>query len=318
MMKETCCLHLIFLLTAASCMGQRGRQMEPIFTQGTAYRNTGWFISLGITYMLPEYFRRNETGYLPGNESADTLYTGLYKRNGRIGIYAEAGRHHFFEDSYLLDHIDYGIHFKKLTGRERFDGHTRSGEVLVPVQSSGIFKESFVGAFCNASNIIQVKPKLWIQNSIGANVDLRVISNRSISNDSYGAQMHYAGPFMAQLHYKIGFGWKPEPGIYIMPMLETPLLTAYPWDGGKSTMQYFSGRYRPLILTLRIQWLSEHKGRSCDAKPGTVDHTTLDKENPGKHKHDGLWGPESKQMKRAKKKQDDNKGLFRSRKKDKD
>lgn len=293
------CLAIVVSLNAFT---QREKHIEPLYNTGTSYQNKGWFVAPGITYMLPEYRSRTETGYVPGADGSDTLYTGDYKRAGRIGIYAEAGRHHFLEDTYLIHHIDYGIHFKKLTGKENFNGFTRVGDALAPVESAGIFKESFVGAFFNASNIIQVKSNLWLQNSLGVNADFRVISNRSISNSAYGAQMNYPGMFLAQLHYKIGFGWKPEPGIFILPMIETPILTAFPWDDGKSTLQYFSGRYRPLIFTLRIEWLSKRSARTCDPRPSGPGE--VDKEKTGKHNHSGLWGPESKKMKKARKKQD--------------
>jgi hypothetical protein len=258
---------LFFSMLSIVVDAQRSKQLTPLYTNGTAYRNTGWFVSPGITYMLPEYGKREITEYVPNSESRDTLYSGQYKRTGRIGIYADAGRHHFMLDNMLVHHIDYGIHFKMLRGTEKFEGLSKQSGALTPALSSAKFSESFVGAFFNASNIIQVKNKWWIQNSLGVNADFRVISRRTIDNATYGATMNYPDFFLAQLHYKLGVGWKPEAGIYIVPSIETPILNAFPWDSGKSTLQYFAGRYRPLIFSVRIQWLSKAKARKCEGMP---------------------------------------------------
>jgi hypothetical protein len=296
-------LFFVFLIMCAQLsFAQGGRQMEPIFVQGTAYRNTGWFVAPGATWMMPYDRRQSITEYIPGGEANDTLFSGDYKRGGRLGLYVEAGRHHFTLERILVHHIDYGIHFKMLRGKEAFTGITNAGGTMAPASFDGKFSESFAGAFFNASNIIQVKRNFWIQNSLGVNLDYRILSNRNSSGSPYGADMNYPTDFMGQLHYRIGFGWKPEAGMYIIPMIETPLLTAFPWDGGKSTLPYFAGRFRPIIFTLRIQWLSQAANRRCENQPGTGPDG-VSKDDPGKHRHNGLWGPEAKKIKKARKKQ---------------
>ena len=292
----------VFLLLADLAFAQGRRQMEPIFIQGTAYRNTGWFIAPGATWMTPYDRRQSITEYVPGGDATDTLYSGNYKRGGRIGLYVEGGRHHFTPDRTLLHHIDYGIHFKMLRGKEAFEGVTNAGGAMAPAAFSGKFSESFVGAFFNASNIIQVKSNLWIQNSLGVNLDYRILSNRNVNGAPYGAEFLYPQDFLAQLHYRIGFGWKPEPGMYIIPIIETPLITAFPWDDGKSALPYFTGRFRPFIFTIRIQWLSQTANRRCENQPGKGPEG-LSKDDDVKHKHNGLWGPEAKKIKKARKKQ---------------
>ena len=236
-------LSFVFLMICAQVsFAQGGRQMEPIFVQGTAYRNTGWCVAPGATWMMPYDRRQFITEYIPGGEATDTLYSGDYKRGGRLGLYVEAGRHHFTQERMLVHHIDYGIHFKMLRGKEAFSGITNVAGTMTPASFDGKFSESFAGDFFNASNIIQVKRNLWIQNSLGVNLDYRILSNRNISGGPYGAEMNYPTDFLGQVHYRIGFGWKPEAGMYIIPMIETPLITAFPWDGGKSALPYFAGR----------------------------------------------------------------------------
>lgn len=282
---------------------QRGTQRRPIYLEGTAYQNKGWFISPGMTYMLPEERNQNLTMFTEVGDALDTLYSGDFKRAGKIGAYLEAGRHHFITNRILLNHIDYGVHFKMLRGRESFSGISAAGAGAgyVPVVNDAKFSESFVGAFFNASNIIQLSNNKWIQNSLGVNVDYRVISRRVSEGNPYANTWQFPDPLLAQLHYKIGFGWRPEPGIFIMPMLETPILTAYPWDGLKATLPYFSGRSRPIIFTVRIQWLSKRPARECENQPGRMS-TKVNQEDPGKRSGNSLWGTEGKKMTRKKKK----------------
>ena len=272
--------------------------MQPVYIPGTAYRNTGWLVSPGITYMLPVNRKESLTGYTDNAEVSDTVFSGDFSRAGKIGAYLEFGRHKFYTDRVLLKHIDYGVHFKLFRGREDFTGIASGGVGFVPVSSNSKFSDSYVGGFFNASNFLQLTNKHWIQNSIGVNADLRIIT-RHIAGAPYGADWQFPSGFLAQFHYKLGFGWKPEPGIYIIPSIETPILNLFPWDDGKSTLQYFTGRQRPIIITLKIQWLSKAQSRSCEGQPGK-SAPDLDK----KSKHDGndLWGPQEKKMDRKRRK----------------
>ncbi len=293
------CVLFLFTIFSLLASAQRGRQLNPLYIEGTAYKSSGWFIGPGITYMLPLDRHESLTMFKDAGDGQDTLYSGDFSRAGKIGLYLEAGRHKFLHSDGLINHIDYGIHFKMLRGRENFSGLSNTGVGMVPVESNSKFSDSFVGAFFNASNITQLADRFWIQNSMGANVDFRVIT-RHVGGQPYGAEWMYPSTLLGQLHYKLGFGWKPEPGIFIIPSIETPILNVYPWDDGRSTLQYFVGRDRPLILTLRIQWLSKEDQRTCEGQPGK--NPKVDKDKPGKHENSSLWGPEGKKMKRSKRK----------------
>jgi len=264
----------------------------------------GWMFAPGITYMLPASFSRDETRTVFSENSIDTLYNGTFSSAGKIGAYLEVGRHHFLRRFYFLHHIDYGAHFKMLRGKEDFSGIMNAETSMLAVANKGKFSESFAGLFFNASNIWQVGDDKWIQNSLGINGDYRVISRRSYEGVSAGMSQEFPPNFLFQLHYKIGFGWKPQKNIFVMPMLETPILSIMPLDDGKSTLQYFSSRYRPIIFTLRIMFLDKSKfnGPECGEQPrngGMPDG--LSKDDAGKHKGDDLFGPDAK-PKRAKRK----------------
>lgn len=289
---------LILLILSEAISAQYNRQLQPVYIPGTAYRNTGWFISPGITYMLPVNRNESLTMYTDNSEFTDTIYSGDFSRSGKIGAYLEFGRHKFFSDRVLLKHIDYGVHFKMLRGREDFSGVANAAGAFVPVISNSKFSDSHVGGFFNASSFLQLTNKHWIQNSLGVNADVRIIT-RHVGGAAYGADWQFPSMFLGQIHYKLGFGWKPEPGIYIIPSIETPILNVFPWDDGKSTLQYFTGRQRPFIITLKIQWLSKAQDRKCIGQPG---QNMPEMKKDDKHDKNDLWGPQEKKMNRKRKK----------------
>jgi hypothetical protein len=288
---------LVFILMGVAVSAQHKRQMTPIFVQGTAFKNTGWFVAPGMTYMLPLNRKETLTGYYENTEGGDTLYSGDFSRAGKIGAYLEAGRHKFYSGRVLLDHLDYGIHYKMLRGRDNFDGAVFGPGGSAPIQSNSKFSDNFLGAFINASNILQISDKFWIQNSLGANAEYAFIARR-VAGPQFGAPWEDPGSIVGQLHYKLSFGWKPEPGMYIVPSIETPILGVYPWYDLKSTLPYYTGKYRPFIFTIRIQWLSMSSERKCENQPGRQ----VDTEKAGKHKSNDLWGPQDKKMERKRKK----------------
>jgi hypothetical protein len=290
-------LAFFFVSLSLLANAQQKRQLTPVFVQGTAYKNTGWFIAPGITYMLPVNRRESLTGYLENAEGLDTLYSGDFSRAGKIGAYIEAGRHKFYSGRILLDHLDYGIHYKMLRGRDSFDGAIFGPGGSAPLQSNSTFSDHFLGAFVNFSNILQLTDHFWIQNSLGANADFALISRR-VNGPYFGADWQDPGKIVGQFHYKLSFGWKPEPGIYIVPSIETPILGVYPWYDLKSTLPYYTGKYRPIIFSIRIQWLTMAQDRKCENQPGH----DVDLEKGGKHKSSDLWGPQNKKMKRKREK----------------
>jgi hypothetical protein len=278
-------LILLSFFVVWSIAGLTQRQIKALYVPGGQFKSSGWFVSPGLTLMRP--FPRSET--LTGfNNIGDTLYDGVFSRDGGLGFCIHAGRHHFFNRRGLIDHFDYGLGYKKLKGVDQFSG--------APYSTGAAFKDHYLSVFANMSNILMLADRWWIQNSLGLNVDFAFITNRS-GGSVPGAIMQFPAAVPIQAHYRLGFGWKPEAGIFIMPMIEVPVLNLLPWEGVKGTLPYFTGRYRPVQITVRIQWLTKQPDRQCDAKPGR----NADLSKQGKHEENDLFGPDTRKMKRKKK-----------------
>jgi hypothetical protein len=281
---------IFFFLVLWSIQGNAQRQHRELFVPGGQFKPSGWFIAPGLVFT--KTFPRSEslTGY---NGLGDTIYDGTFYRDGGMGLCVQAGRHLFIQRRGLINHIDFGLGYKKLRGSDQFSGTVSSG---AGYSSTAAFADSYLSVFGNMSNILMLSDRWWIQNSLGLNLDFALITNRSGSGVP-GAPYQLPADIPIQAHYRFGFGWKPESGIFIMPMLEIPILNLLPWEGLKGTLPYFTGRYRPVLLTVRIQWLSKQPDRQCDAKPGR----NADLSKSGKHQENDLFGPDARKMKRKKK-----------------
>jgi hypothetical protein len=270
------------------------REPKALYVPGGQFKNTGWFIAPGLAFTLP--FPRNEqlSGY---TVSDDTIYKGDFARDGQNGLCFQLGRHHFWKRRGPIDHVDYGLGYKMLRGTEEFVGQLNTSNGFVGATYAAAFSDSYLSAFGNMSNVLMLSNRWWIQNSLGLNIDFRLFGKRS-GGGLPGLQWYYPPTFPVQLHYRVGFGWKPEPGIFILPMIEIPLLNVNRWEGMTATLPYFNGRFRPVLITLRIQWLSKQEDRQCENQPGR----NVDLSRGGKHDENDLFGPDARKMKRKKRK----------------
>jgi hypothetical protein len=285
---------VIFFLLLCSLNLRAQREQRALYVPGGQFKNSGWFVAPGLAFTLP--FPRNEQ--LIGYDAADdTVFSGDFTRDGQNGLCVQVGRHHFWKSRGPIDHIDYGLGYKMLRGTEEFAGVVRTDGSFAPYTSYASFSDSYLSAFGNLSNVLLLNNRWWIQNSLGVNVDFRLIGDRGGSGVP-GVVWQYPPSFPVQAHYRLGFGWKPEPGIFILPMIEIPLLNVNRWEGMKATLPYFNGRYRPVLITLRIQWLSKQPERQCENQPGR----NVDLSKGGKHETNDLFGPDARKMKRKKRK----------------
>lgn len=292
---------LLLLLCTCAVWSKAQRELRPLYDLNE-WQKRGWFFAPGVTFMQPAERNRDEVRFLRRQGFNDTLHAGTFSNRSRVGLYFEVGRHHFTDKIYFVDHIDYGIHVKMLRGTERFDGRVKVGFDLPEFNNSGRFSETFAGAFFNASNIARISSNLWWHSSVGVNAEYRIISRRSYDGPTLGMSMDYPRPYLGQLHFKAGLGWKADPGLYFMPMIETPILSLLPFDDGKSTLQYFTGRYRPIILTVRVMLLDRRKGRECENQPGKpLTKEELEKSGM-KHKGNDLFGDDVNARKLKKRK----------------
>lgn len=254
---------LLFLFAFAMASAQSGRQLRPLYRlDGGKFQNKGWFIGPGATYTLPAKHDNQTTRTVVEGNTLDTLFTGAFDAGGQIGAYLEVGRFHFFKNPILVHYIDYGIHYKMLRGKEDFTG-TMLLDTDTALTLNSTFNRHHAGAFFNAYYVHQLTDHTFLQAGIGLNLDYAVSEKINAPEPRTQLIEKNADTFTGQLHAKIGFGYKAESGVFLVPSIETPILTVYPLDDGKSTLPMFSSRYRPIIFSLRIMWFSKTKAADC-------------------------------------------------------
>ncbi|MDX1350785.1 MAG: hypothetical protein R3279_11080 [Putridiphycobacter sp.] len=204
------------------------------------YRPFGWHASAGITYMF-------------GNNSNTELFE--VKPAFTIpGYYLEGGFAHLFKQFHKVFHyIDYGVGIKHYAGSEIFT------DVLgESIRGNFNFGSAF-GRF-GIHSVWQLSEWNWIDQSIGANVDYRIYGGKIDSNYPVISTQDFQEKLVGQIHYSIGWGYKPREGLYFIPTLQTPILTAVNWRNFNPGTRWFSTKYQPVIFMVKMGVLFPKKG----------------------------------------------------------
>jgi hypothetical protein len=263
---------LLLVLCIPVCLSAQGhtykRKKPPLVVMDGHYKMSGWHFAPGLSYTFTRFKNSAETLY-QGN---DTLYTGTFDPAGKLGLYFEAGRYRLFKYGVLFNYMDYGVAFKQIKGKEAFAGEImrESSSSLISAQSAeGLFKHSYITGNFNLNGVLQTSDYQFVQWSLGLNADYQIINKTSYTGSTAFMNQATNGKFMAQAHFKLGYGFKWTDKLFIIPTLETPILTFYKWDGFQSVYPMFSSKYRPVFLTIRFTWLQKPKNDDC---PTGISH----------------------------------------------
>ena len=198
-----------------------------VFPDINEYHHSGWQFHLGPTFTATRPFPITQT-----NSEGDPV-----KNNpkGGLALWAGGGRYRMLEYSYLFKYFDYGINYKWLRGK-----------LVTEPGGERKFSDHEVGTYINFHNIIDVRDIGYIQNSIGLNLDYTFVRSPKTGDRP--------DPYIAQLHYKLGFGWKPARRLMTVIGVETPVISAWPgppWPW----FNFFSHKYQPLLFTIKFIFL---------------------------------------------------------------
>ncbi len=237
-------------------------KMKNIWPQGRSFKLSSWHLAGGGIYNI---------GTTGGNtvnliDTKNTTYSAEFDPKGKFGYYVEAGRYHITDDLMFFKYLDYSLAWKRLAGSETYTGtytvRTDSSTASATTGGQGNFKDNIITLNLNLNNVIQVMDYGFIQNTIGINADYRL--NKATpayeAGDPYNAISATAPEqFFTQLHYRLGFGYKLKRKLFIIPAFETPILSVFPWDNFNSTLSYFNSRYRPIMFSVRLLFVSSYR-----------------------------------------------------------
>lgn len=238
--------------------------------------NTGLQFQLGPTYMFTKRKTTEESFTSGGNNGSYSI-----DPDGRWGGYAEVGLAHFPKKrsrlslalkTVLVSYYDWGIGFKYLGGKESttVNFYDSNGSVIRTDDGEGKFYNGYIyGRFSLHKNIhFGGNKNFFLDNSLGVNVDYRVITDDQQSDyhvdfsSIYSPDVYYHEPFVAQLHYGLGFGFRLRRGTYLIPGVRTPILGIHEWNKGNPSLKWFSSNYWPILFHVKIVNLFQKRNKS--------------------------------------------------------
>jgi hypothetical protein len=227
-------------------------------------------VAPGLTYTLPRFKNEEEEVF----RSADTVYTTTYDPDGRLGFYLEGGLTWYTRDPVVVDYFDVGLAYKNLRGSESYAGNLMRGDSVSTMTGEGTFAERVLTFNANANKFIPTFDYQFVQLSLGANVDYRLGSDYEHTGDSLLNGHTFPPDLWAQVHFKLGYGFKLTGNLILIPAIETPVFSMVPQDEGLGQVQWFSSRYRPLIFSVRFLFLRAREGFDC---PPPIKHNGFEK-----------------------------------------
>lgn len=241
-------LSLAFLIPLVIEAQIIGRKPKDMFPEKRLYKQSFWYFGPGINYSLTGFFKKEtDLGPTPSGQAF-----AVHKGHGLPGGFAEIGRYHMINNSYLFRYFNYGISWRWIQGREDFENQLRKDDEVTPTGSGkSKFSDHFINAQVEIHHVIYINDYQFIDNSLGAHAGYAMLSDRSGPNPAAGSTQKFADPFTAYLYYKIGYGIKKGKKLIIIPSLEIPLLNLWQFNG-RWDLPYFNSNFLPLTFSIRF------------------------------------------------------------------
>lgn len=261
-------LSLLILTSTLVAQGQN-RKSDLLFATPATHRSSGFLIGLGATYMLPQSDFQQSFLAIPDSPDAGD-YLGDFDPKGKIGLNAEFGMFWLFDRGFF-DYVDISLAYKQQKGSESYSAVKQANALdTLPdlLAGTGAFTQDHATFNVNLHKGIHLKNNWYVLQGIGADVEYRVINDATY--DLEYPSLVYTSPtesLNAHLHYRAGIGYKTSASSWLSLTVETPILNAYPFNSIESRKQLFNSEYRPLIFTLRYQWLRKRPNRECPTGP---------------------------------------------------
>jgi len=224
-------------------------------------RGVGLQVQLGPTYLMTN--RKNEL--IEATHTNDG-FAGNYTHDqfGELGVYGEVGLMHFPKKrsklslklkTVLVSYYDWGVGFKYFRGGEK--GSINNTDPKRLDHGNVYARFSLHKNIHFKKNRGRDKTALFLDNSLGINVDYRVLASDPGHN-----------PLHVQLHYGLGVGFKLKRGAYLIPGVRVPLLgyqskSAMGTIIGNPSLYWGSSRYWPILFHVKYMFAFEKKSKGC-------------------------------------------------------
>lgn len=224
------------------------QEKKEVFPSADKFKPSGWMFGAGLTGTFG-FEEKKETVTL-----SDQVYDATYTPQIRPGFMLEVGRYTNFTKGRFLKgnvvrFIDYSLAYKNLSSREEFEFTNAAGTFA---EGNNASTQHYLSANFNINNIIDLPDYNFIQNAIGINADWRFNENRSEDYPANIPTNNDPGSFVVQAHYKLGFGFKFDNDIMIIPSLEVPVFNITPTQDEFSRLDFFNSSFQAVILRVQV------------------------------------------------------------------
>lgn len=248
------CISLLLLAGSVSAqLDFRHKKSSPVFPRDLKHKGVGYFGGFGGTWSTTLLTPERVTVV---SNDVDTFWTIDVSAAGRVGFYLEGGRYHLLEYSKAWRYIDYGMSYHTLRGRETWNENLLISPGIEPVTlASGqtTWSNHYLSAFFNANNVKEYSGKRILQNTLGARLGYNFRTwNEQLKVATIQDNEQIKGKILAQLHYKLGFGFKVKGRALLIPSVELPFFNLWPFDFKMGGVGVWNARYNPVLFHLRI------------------------------------------------------------------
>jgi hypothetical protein len=220
------------------------------------FRQGGWLFDAGMTGTF---------GVYPSPISTTDTVISLPSQL-RPGISLEVGRYFNFKGKKpIIRFVDYSAGYKLLWNAEKEVREFNGSRISETFRNN---LAHYVHANVNITNIWDINNYLFLQNTIGINVDYRFLENES-SDISTSSPPN----FVAQAHYRLGFGIMIDTDIALIPYVEVPLYNLAPDQKHFAQLDYFQQSFQTVIVGARLM-LFRFGQKDC---PKAINHDGYDR-----------------------------------------
>lgn len=172
----------------------------------------------------------------------------------------ELGWFKTFEGYQIGDYFEGSLSYRRFSGvhnLEETNIKVPSGSALLAFKE---YKNSWrfetITAAVRIIDIALQKPTSFLTWGIGANYDY-IIASRFDSDLPQGFlnEKPFDNKHAVRVHFQIGYGFKMTKHLFLIPTLETPLLTVLPASSLNPAIQFLDVNYQPLIIGLKFMFL---------------------------------------------------------------
>jgi len=264
---------LLLLLVITSLEAQIRRPSPDLFAVDANHRSSGFLVGLGLSTMWGQKDFQTTIDILPRAEQI-SAYRAEFAPSGRIGLHAELGMFWLFESSFF-DYVDVSLAYKQHLGDEAMTAELIPGSAdSLPnlLAGNGTFTQDQATLNVNLNKAFPVRGNYYIISALGADIDYRVINKAEYTLIAPG--FNTVAPdnaLSAHFHARLGIGYKTSASSWLSLTAETPIQDIVPFDGIQSRKTVFNSKYRPVLFTLRYQWLRMRAARECPTGPKKVN-----------------------------------------------